>query len=142
MRILAVDVGSTSTVVVEEDRAAAGAVGTKLLCETRGWAPPSGFRRLAGLSIFTLWLLPGVFLEWLTLILADQVGISFALLLLLPIFAVGALVLSSAGSTVEADIRAATAASLAAEISRRSKEEGRAKLVVANDTLPSSPGTS
>ena len=45
---LAVDIGSTSTVVVEEDSAAAGAVGSKLLCESRGWAPPSGFRRLAG----------------------------------------------------------------------------------------------
>ena len=94
-------------------------------------SPPRA--RGIGLSIGTLWLLPGVLLQWMTLVLADQVGISFSLLLLLPIFTIGALILSSAGSTVEADIRAATAASLAAEISRRSKEEGKAKLVVAKD---------
>ncbi|HUJ26280.1 MAG TPA: hypothetical protein VLW85_09695, partial [Myxococcales bacterium] len=42
---LAVDIGSTSTVVVEEDSAAAGSVGGKLLGPR---AAPSGFRLLAG----------------------------------------------------------------------------------------------
>ncbi len=42
---LAVDLGSTATMVVEEDSALAGAVGGKLL---PGPHPPSGFRRLAG----------------------------------------------------------------------------------------------
>ena len=42
---LAVDIGSTSTVVVEEDSAAAGSVGGKLLGPR---APRSGFRLLAG----------------------------------------------------------------------------------------------
>jgi len=45
---LAVDIGSTSTVVVEEDGAAAGSVGGKLLCESPRREVPSGFRRLAG----------------------------------------------------------------------------------------------
>jgi hypothetical protein len=42
---LAVDLGSTSTMVVEEDCALAGSVGGKLLQDPH---PPSGFRRLAG----------------------------------------------------------------------------------------------
>lgn len=45
---LAVDVGSTSTVVVEEDSAVAGSVGGKLLCESPRRDVPSGFRRIAG----------------------------------------------------------------------------------------------
>ncbi len=45
---LAVDVGSTSTLVVEEDSAASGSIGTKLLAEEARRPAPSGFRRLAG----------------------------------------------------------------------------------------------
>jgi hypothetical protein len=45
---LAVDIGSTSTVVVEEDSAAAGSVGAKLLAHGSLRPTPSGFRRLAG----------------------------------------------------------------------------------------------
>ena len=45
---LALDIGSTATVVVEEDSAAAGSVGAKLLGPSRGRGAPSGFRRLAG----------------------------------------------------------------------------------------------
>lgn len=42
---LAIDIGSTSTVVVEEDSATAGSIGGKLLGPR---VPPSGFRLLAG----------------------------------------------------------------------------------------------
>src|SRR5438270_4571425 len=45
---VAVDIGSTSTVVVEEDSAAAGSVGTKLLGTPSRRPVPSGFRLLAG----------------------------------------------------------------------------------------------
>jgi len=45
---LAVDIGSTSTVVVEEDTAAGGSVGSKLLASAAQRPPASGFRRLAG----------------------------------------------------------------------------------------------
>ena len=45
---LAVDIGSTSTVVVEEDNAAAGSIGRKLLPQGAPRPSPSGFRRLAG----------------------------------------------------------------------------------------------
>jgi len=47
MRV-AVDIGSTSTVVVEEDSAAAGSVGQKLLCAQARRPVASGFRLLAG----------------------------------------------------------------------------------------------
>ena len=45
---LSVDIGSTSTVVAEEDNAAAGAVGVNLLPRGVRRSVPSGFRRLAG----------------------------------------------------------------------------------------------
>jgi len=45
---LAADIGSTSTVVVEETSAVAGSIGGKLLCESVRREVPSGFRRLAG----------------------------------------------------------------------------------------------
>jgi len=45
---LAVDIGSTSTVVVEEDGAAAGTASGKLLIGALRREVPSGFRRLAG----------------------------------------------------------------------------------------------
>jgi hypothetical protein len=45
---MAVDIGSTSTVVVEEDNAAAGSIGSKLLPQVAPRPTPSGFRRLAG----------------------------------------------------------------------------------------------
>ncbi|HYS08160.1 MAG TPA: hypothetical protein VEP66_05430 [Myxococcales bacterium] len=45
---LAVDIGSTSTVAVEEDNAAAGSIGAKLLPQGAPRPSPSGFRRIAG----------------------------------------------------------------------------------------------
>jgi len=45
---LAVDIGSTSTVAVEEDNAAAGSLGAKLFPQGAPRSSPSGFRRLAG----------------------------------------------------------------------------------------------
>ncbi|HZR10749.1 MAG TPA: hypothetical protein VFA79_19335 [Myxococcales bacterium] len=45
---LAVDLGSTSTLVVEEDSAAAGSIGAKLLPQGTRRPAPSGLRRLAG----------------------------------------------------------------------------------------------
>ena len=45
---LAVDIGSTSTVLVEEDSAAAGALGAKLMPQGAPRPTPSGFRRLGG----------------------------------------------------------------------------------------------
>ncbi len=45
---LAVDIGSTSTVAVEEDNASAGSIGAKLLPQGAPRSTPSGFRRLAG----------------------------------------------------------------------------------------------
>src|SRR5439155_7341807 len=80
-----------------------------------------------------LWVIPGLAIQFVVFALADSVGVSTALLALLPVFVIGSLILATAGSTVDADIRAATAAAMAADISRRSKEEGKAKLIVAKD---------
>ncbi len=86
-----------------------------------------------GLSIAYLWLIPGFVLQALVFTLADSVGVSTAMLALLPIFMIGSIIVASAGSSVDADIRAATAASMAAEISAEAKRAGQAKLIVARD---------
>ena len=52
---------------------------------------------------------------------------------MVPLFMLGALIISSAGSSVAADIRAATAAAMASHIARKAKEEGRTKLLVCHD---------
>jgi branched-chain amino acid transport system ATP-binding protein len=94
-------------------------------------APPRA--RGIGLSIGQLWIVPGLVLQIVVFSVADSVNITVAVLMLLPIFIIGSLILASAGTTVDADIRAATAAAMAAEISADAKRGGKAKLVVAHD---------
>jgi branched-chain amino acid transport system ATP-binding protein len=94
-------------------------------------APPRA--RGIGLSIGQLFIVPGLVLQFFIYSLADSVGVSTGILALLPVFVIGSLILATAGSSVEADIRAATAAAMAAEISRKAKDAGKAKLVVVHD---------
>ncbi len=89
--------------------------------------------RGTGIAIGSLWLIPGLLLQSLVFALAEATSVSTALLALLPIFCIGSLIIASAGSTVDADIRAATAAAMAGEISAVAKRAGKAKLIVAND---------
>ncbi|HET6909494.1 MAG TPA: MFS transporter [Mycobacteriales bacterium] len=63
----------------------------------------------------------------------DAFGIRAAIALLAPIFLIGAMIVTSAGASVAADVRAATAAALAGEIVRQSRAAGRSKLLVCRD---------
>jgi len=86
-----------------------------------------------GLSIALFFAIPGAFVTAPALALGDHFGIRATMLAMVPVFLIGAAILTSAGGQVEADIRAATAAAMAAEVSRLAKEEGQAKLLVARD---------
>ncbi len=84
-------------------------------------------------SMLTLWAVPGVLFAAFAGNFADDHGTSSALLVMSVIFLVGAAMWTSAGSFVEADMRAAAAASMALEESLRAGEAGRTKLLVCRD---------
>ena len=64
---------------------------------------------------------------------SDAFGIRVGIAFVAPVFLVGAIILSSAGASVNADIRAATAAAMAGEIVRQSRAAGKTKLLVCRD---------
>jgi branched-chain amino acid transport system ATP-binding protein len=80
-----------------------------------------------------LFAAPGILVPAVAGLIADHWGIRGGILVLVPVFLVGALVFGSASISVESDIRAATAAAAAAMESRRAMEAGRAKLLVCRD---------
>jgi ABC-type branched-subunit amino acid transport system ATPase component/predicted MFS family arabinose efflux permease len=86
-----------------------------------------------GLSLFAIAIVPGYLIFVVSGAIGDHFGLRGGILVLVPIFLVGAFILVSAGATVDADIRAAMAAAMAAQASREAKEQGAAKLLVARD---------
>jgi branched-chain amino acid transport system ATP-binding protein len=85
------------------------------------------------LSVGVVFVVPGLAVGPLFGGIADRVGLRAGLLVMTPIYLIGALIITSAGSTVDADIRAAQAASAASFVARESKREGKAKLLVVRD---------
>jgi branched-chain amino acid transport system ATP-binding protein len=85
------------------------------------------------LSVGAVFVVPGLALGPLLGGIADRAGLRVGLLLMAPIFLIGALIITSGGSSVEADIRAAQAASAASYVARESKRQGKAKLLVVRD---------
>ena len=85
------------------------------------------------LSVGSVFLIPGFALGPLFGAMADQVGLRAGLLLMTPVYLVGALIITAGGSSVDADIRAAQAASAASYVARESKRQGKAKLLVVRD---------
>ena len=85
------------------------------------------------LSTYALFVLPGVLLGPIFGGLGDAFGLRAAIFLLTPVYMIGAIALTTAGSTIDADIRAAKAAAMAALVSRESKKIGKAKLLVVRD---------
>ena len=85
------------------------------------------------LSAVVMFALPGylIFLAFGTV--GEALGLRAGLLVMTPVFLIGAFIILSAGPSVDADIRAAQAASMAALTSREAKKEGRAKLLVVRD---------
>jgi len=85
------------------------------------------------LSTYSVFSIPALLFGPLFGGLADNFGLRAAILMLLPVYLVGAFIIMSAGSSVDADIRAARAAAMAALESRESKKSGKAKLLVVRD---------
>jgi ABC-type branched-subunit amino acid transport system ATPase component/predicted MFS family arabinose efflux permease len=84
-------------------------------------------------AIGAVFVAPGVLVAPLAGALADAYGARAGVALLAPVFAIGAFILASAGRTVDDDVRAATASSLAQQATRQAREEGRTKLLVVKD---------
>ena len=85
------------------------------------------------LSTFVFFALPGYVFLLIFGGVGDRYGLRAGLLIMAPVFLIGAVIITSAGSTVDADIRAAMAAAMASHVSRQSKQEGKTKLLVVRD---------
>jgi branched-chain amino acid transport system ATP-binding protein len=89
--------------------------------------------RALGLALGAVAIVPGYLIFVVSGAIGDRFGLRGGILVLVPVFLIGAVILLSGGATVDADIRAATAAAMAAQISREAKERGQAKLLVCRD---------
>ena len=89
--------------------------------------------RAFSFGVGALFVAPGVLVAPLAGALGDTYGIRAGIMLLAPIFAIGAFIIASAGQTVDEDVRAATAAAMAQHASRTARAEGRTKLLICND---------
>ena len=100
---------------------------------------PARMRGL-GMQTFKPWEAAGMVVYPLV-IAASGGNLRTGLIAVIPIFLIGSLLLTSAAAGVSRDIRAATAAAMADEEARRSKEEGRTKLLVGRDIDVTYDGT-
>ena len=89
--------------------------------------------RTFGLSFFVVAAVPGSILVILAGYVGDRYSLRLSLLVLTGVFLLGAIIISTAGSGVDPDIRAANASAMAAEDSRRAREAGAAKMLVVRD---------
>jgi branched-chain amino acid transport system ATP-binding protein len=85
------------------------------------------------LSFGSLFVAIGLFVNPVVAWLGEDKGARWAIGAIAPVFVVGALIVASAGASVAADVRAATASAMAGEIVRRSREAGQVKLLVCRD---------
>jgi len=91
--------------------------------------PPKA--RSFGFAVAGLWILPGLVLLPIIGSAADAWGIRGGLLLMVPVFVIGSLIIASAGSEVNDDIRKVwTAAAAQAEVLYE-RRQGRVKLLLA-----------
>jgi ABC-type branched-subunit amino acid transport system ATPase component/sugar phosphate permease len=86
--------------------------------------------RNLGLATLQYWGLPSFFAFPIIAGIANQNGYRSALLIFVPFMIIGSIIVMSGGPYVEFDIRSATSAAMAAEEWRRTREQGRAKLLV------------
>ena len=91
--------------------------------------------RIRGLGLQTIapWQLVGLILVQIIIGLADSWGLRGAMLLLIPVFVIGGLILASAAAGVDRDIRAALAAAMADEAVREARAAGGNKMLVCRD---------
>ncbi len=85
------------------------------------------------LAAALMFIAPGLFIIPLAGWLADSYGIRYGIFVLVPVFLLGAAILGSAGTSVEADMRAATAAAAASAATRVGPDGEAPKLLVVKD---------
>ena len=86
-----------------------------------------------GFSIGALYIIPGFLILVVIGGFADSIGIQKALLVLLPVFLLGAYIISSAGAFVDADIKKVRTSALAQAEVLASRRAGTAKLLLVKD---------
>ncbi len=86
--------------------------------------------RSFGFSVAGLWFLPGLLLLPIIGGAADSWGIRPGLMLMVPVFVIGALIIASAGSEVNADIRRVWSAAAAQAEVLFERRQGRVKLLL------------
>ena len=86
--------------------------------------------RSFGFAVAALWILPGLIMLPIVGALADEWGIRTGLILMVPVFLVGALVVASAGKEIEKDIKRVWTAAAAQSEVLYERRQGRAKLLL------------
>ncbi|MGH9306471.1 MAG: MFS transporter [Acidimicrobiales bacterium] len=89
--------------------------------------------RSMGFSVGALWVLPGAILLPVIGAIADHWGIRLGLLLMVPVFTVGGLILASSGGVIEDDIRRVWVTAAAQSEVLLARREGRVKLLLVKD---------
>ncbi len=89
--------------------------------------------RSVGFSIAAWWAIPGLAMLPLIGWVSDAFGIRQGMLVMVPILALGGLIISTGGSVVERDINDAWRASAARSQALVEREDGRSKLLVVKD---------
>ncbi|MGH2758838.1 MAG: MFS transporter [Actinomycetota bacterium] len=97
--------------------------------------------RSLGFSIGSLWIVPGVLILVIIGGIADDVGIRQALLVMVPIFVIGALIIASAGQFVAADIAKVRASTVAQAEVLAARRRGEVKLLLVKDLDTGYDGT-
>ena len=85
------------------------------------------------ISAGALFIAPGLMVPALAGVIGDNIGLRWGIFVMAVVYAVGTIILGTAGLSVEADIRAAAAAALAGQVSRDARDMGKAKLLVCRD---------
>ncbi len=103
-------------------------VGPGILASLSLAIPPRA--RSMGFSIGSLWVLPGLLVLPLIGWIADTWGIRQGMLMMVPVFVIGGLILSSAGSLIGSDIEQVRNTARARAEVVRERRAGRAKLLL------------
>ncbi len=89
--------------------------------------------RSIGFSVGALWVMPGLIALPIMGWVADSWGIRWGMVLMVPVFLVGGLIIATAGKTVNADIAQVWKASAARAEAAHERAAGRAKLLLVRD---------
>jgi ABC-type branched-subunit amino acid transport system ATPase component/sugar phosphate permease len=86
--------------------------------------------RATGFSVASLWVIPGLIVLPIIGWISGHVGIRWGLLVLVPLFIIGSLVLGSAGSVIDADIAQVWRAAAARSEALYQRRQGRSDLLL------------